>query len=106
VEYSGLNDKELYERIEKAGLVAEFVHSDHGKLIQEAANRIVDRTIAEFALRTKVDDTAKIAELKATIRKWRFELFSEFKLLIDEGGFAADQFKTRPIDRARLRVNK
>lgn len=96
-ELEELDDKELHDRIEKARLSENFIHSYEGKLIKEAAIRIIDKAVAKFALQTKADNLREIIELQTIIRKYRFGLFDEMKLLIQEGEFAFEELKERDL---------
>lgn len=95
--YHEMTDEELYEELKKADLAEKFLESPQGKLIQEAALRIVDRAVTEFALAPSdiLKDPEKLAELRVIIRKYRFGLFEEIKQISREGFLIYEEFKTR-----------
>lgn len=95
--YNNLDDKELYDKLEKAELASRLKGSSEWKLLEEAARRIVDRAITEFALKTKADDIVRIIELKTIIKKYKFMLFDELEMLVQEGEYAFEEAKQRDI---------
>lgn len=93
--YSVLDDKELLEKIEQAGLAERLVNDPAWGLLQEASKRIIDRAITKFALSTKADDLVSIIELQTIIRKYKLGLFSEIEILRHEGEEAFEEAKNR-----------
>jgi hypothetical protein len=76
-----MEDKDVYDYLHKAGLVEKLTNTEEWKVLKEAGERIVDRALTEFALKTKADDLTRIIELQTTIRKYKFGLFNEVELL-------------------------
>jgi hypothetical protein len=93
--FSELEDKELYDKIEQGNLADGFLKSKNGKLVNEAARRIIEKAVCEFALRTDVNDIAKVIELQIIIRKYKFGLFEEIKMLAEDGREAEDELQDR-----------
>jgi hypothetical protein len=92
-----LDDKELYDQLEKAGLAEKLESQPEWALIKEAANRIVDRAITEFALRTKPDDMKAIIMLQVIIKKYKFGVFDEIKVLKEASEMLSEEAKSRGI---------
>lgn len=92
---SQLDDKELFDQLEKAGLAEKLEDSPEWKLLKEAANRIVERALTEFALRTKPDDQAAIITLQTIIKKYKFGLFDEIKVLKDASNMLYEEARQR-----------
>ncbi|MFQ5687298.1 MAG: hypothetical protein ACE5GV_11610 [Candidatus Scalindua sp.] len=97
MDYSLLEDKELYDKLERAALANKLKSSNEWKLLEEARKRIVERAVCEFATRTDVTDIAKLTELKVIIKKYKYGLFSELDLLIQEGELAFHEYKNREM---------
>lgn len=96
-EYSTLDDKELFEQLNKAGLIDKLATSPEWKMLTEAANRIVDRAIKEFACNVKATDTLRIIELQTIIRKYRYGLIEEVNILKNESEFIYQTAKDRGL---------
>lgn len=95
--FDTLDDKELYDKLNKAELADRLLVSPEWKLLKEAASRIVDRAISKFALSTKADDLVAIIELQTVIRKYKFGLLEEIDLLAQEGIIAFEEAKAREL---------
>lgn len=95
--YSEYSDKELFESLSKAGLSDKLENSPEWKMLREAADRIVNRAVNEFALKAKADDLTRITELQAIIRKYKYGLFDEVQLLKVESEFIYQEAKERGI---------
>lgn len=96
-DYSILDDKELYEQLNKAGLIEKLSTSPEWKLLQEAANRIVDRAIREFACNVKATDIVRLIELQTIIRKYKYGLIDEVNILKNESEFIYQTAKDRGL---------
>jgi hypothetical protein len=92
---SEMEDKELYDMIDEAGLAENFLNSPFGKLMKEAANRIAERVDREFAMNADPTDIAKMWELKMTLKKYKFQLFDEIYWLAQDGRDAYDELTAR-----------
>ena len=95
-----LPDKEIYDRLEKAALADRFLNSQEGKLIKEAADRIVERAVTKFALGGPklAKDPVAIMELQMVIKKYKFGLFSEMDMLRKEGEYIFQEAKIRKLN--------
>ncbi len=71
-----LDDKELYDRLHKAGLAEKLKSSEEWQLVKEAANRIVEKAIREF-ISADPSDMVHIAQLQIIFKKYKYNLFSE-----------------------------
>lgn len=96
-EFDYLDDRELFDKLQKAGLAEALRNSPEWSLVREAARRIVDRAVEKFAIATKADDVVGIVELQATIRKYKFGLFEEIGQLVQEGEIAFEEAKSRGL---------
>lgn len=67
------------------------------KMLQEAGKRIVDRAIDEFAMKVKAGDTTRIIELQTIIRKYKYGLFDEVRMLKMESDQAYAEAKERGV---------
>ena len=94
-EYSELEDKELHDIIEQSDMAEKFLDSPFGKIIQEAAKRITERAVMDFAKHADPSNIAAMWELKLTIRKYKYGLFDEIKILAEEGRWAYDELTER-----------
>lgn len=94
MDYSTLDDKELFDRLEKAGLVEKLQTDPAWGLLKEAAGRIVDR--AERTLvNTPASNTEGIIELQQVIKKWKYGLFAELEMLKQESEVAYRELQER-----------
>ena len=103
--YEELDDKDLYDKIDQGQLADNFIHSENGKLLSEAAKRITERAIEKFALgaimpksldgKDMIGFITEVLELRLIIRKYKYGLFEEIKLLAEEGDRAADELQER-----------
>jgi hypothetical protein len=93
-----IDDKELISQLEKAALSERLRNQEEWKLLQEAANRIVDRAVTQFAKMTLNADTIYEAmELQIIIRKYKHGLFKEVDLLAQEGERLFEEAKDRDL---------
>lgn len=93
-----LDDKELYDNLEKAGLVDKLMSDPAWGMLQEAADRIVNRAIVEFALRTDPTDIKKVVALQVIIKKYRVGgLFEEIKTLKSESEAIYEEARQRGL---------
>jgi hypothetical protein len=92
---SELSNKELHEMIQEAGMADKFLNSPFGRLMQEAANRIVERVNREFALNADPSDLSKMWELKMTLKKYKYQLFDEIQWLVQDGIEAMNELELR-----------
>ncbi len=97
IDYSILDNKELYDQLSRAGLIEKLATSPEWKLLQEAANRIVDRAIKEFACNVKATDTVRLIELQTIIRKYKYGLIDEVNILKNESEFIYQTAKDRGL---------
>ena len=92
-----LDDKELYDRLHKAGLVEKLETDEHWKMLNEARRRIIDRAVNEFAFKTKTDDILKVTELQVILRKYLRGLFDEVESLKRESTMLYEEAKQRGL---------
>lgn len=93
-----VNDKELLDKLEKAALSERLRNQDEWKLLQEAADRIVDRSIDKFAM-MKIDpnNMYEVIELQIIIRKYKHGLFREVDILAQEGEMIFSEARDRDL---------
>ena len=94
-----MDDKELYEQLEQAGLVERLENDPAWGMLREAGNRIVERAVAEFALRCDPTDVKHVTELKTIIKKYKFGLFNEVSVLKSESEQLYQEARNRGIFR-------
>ena len=93
--FDEMGDKELFENLEKAGLVDKLENDPAWKMLKEAASRIIERAITEFALKTEAKDIEKIIMLQTIIKKYKYGLFDEVKFLKNESDALFQEAKQR-----------
>ena len=95
--YQNMTDEELYEALKKADLADKFLESPQGHLLQEAANRIVEKAVVEFAI-CPLEEFKKFENQMAwrlIIRKYKFGLFEEIKQISRDGFLVWQELKNR-----------
>ena len=99
MEYREIEDTELFKRLYDADLASKLQGSEDWKLLREACDRIVERTIKKFALDTKVGVASMedILELQLIIRKYKYGLFDELEMLANEQDFLRSEANERGI---------
>ena len=98
MDYRGMSDEELYRQIESIDLADKFLDSPQGKLIHEAANRIIERATFEISVHgveMMENNKAKLIELILIIKKYKFGLFEEIKQISREGYLVYEELKNR-----------
>jgi len=71
------------------------MNEEHWSLLQEASERIVDKAIAEFAIKTDPENWSKIIQLQVIIKKYKYGLFSEIEQIAQEGRLVFDEVRER-----------
>ncbi len=97
MEYSQLDDIDLFKKLEKAELHKMLETSPEWGMLKEASERIVENAIREFVLNTDADNLVKIINLQMTIRKYKFELFAEIDQIAQDGELAFNEAKYRGV---------
>jgi len=98
IDYNEMSDKELYKQLEQSDLVSKLETDPAWSMLKEAANRIVERAIREFALNPNLsNDASRIIELQTVIKKYRFGLFNEVEMLKSESEFIYQTAKARGL---------
>ena len=95
--FSDLSDSELYGELEKANLADKLENQPEWAMLKEAAQRIVDRAVSQFALKCEADDIRKIIMLQTIIKKYKFGLFDEIKILKMESNQLFEEAKDRGL---------
>lgn len=105
-----LDDKTLFDNLQKAGLVDKLETSEEWKMLKEAATRIIDKAVYEFALKTDVSsepkDLAKVIRLQQVLRLYKYGLFREIELLKQESDFLFEEAKDRGMVGMTIREEK
>jgi hypothetical protein len=96
--YSEFTDKELFDQLEKSGLAEKLMNQPEWKMLEEAGKRIVDRAVTELVLKVKAHEHERIIELQTIIRKYKYGLFDEVRVLKME----SDQAFTEAEDRGLI----
>jgi hypothetical protein len=92
-----IDDKALYDLIEKASLAEKLENDPAWKMLKEAGERIVDRAITEFALKCKPNDIEHIILLQTVIKKYKYGLFDEVRVLKTEADQAFLEAQERGV---------
>lgn len=95
LDYSELSDKEIYDEIDTTIHAEEFLKSHFGKVMQEAANRIAEKSSRELALNVDPSNIAKVWEHKLIMRMYKYGFFDEIKQLAQEGPWLYDELTER-----------
>ncbi|MCR4286872.1 MAG: hypothetical protein NUW09_02535 [Deltaproteobacteria bacterium] len=93
--FSTLDDKALFDRLQQAELANRLLVSPEWQLVKEAADRIIERALAKFALNIKADDLLGVMETQMLLRKYKYGLFSEVEQLAQEGELYYLELKNR-----------
>ena len=96
-EFNTLDDKALFDKLQQAELANRLLNSPEWGLVKEAAERIIDRALAKFALNMKADDLLGIMETQMLLRKYKYGLFSEVEQLAQEGELYYLELKGRDL---------
>jgi len=97
MDLNSIEDKELYELLEKANLIEKLENDPAWRILKEAAKRVVDRAVDEFALRSDPKNIEQIINLKLIIKKYKYVIFQEVEMLKRESEFAFEEAKERGI---------
>ena len=109
MELTNIDDKALYDLIEKSNLAEKLETDPAWKMLREAGDRIVERAVNEFATKTNPNDTERIVELQVIIKKYKYGLFDEIRILKQESDTAFRELQERGtfgdfIDSVRSKV--
>lgn len=96
-EFNTLDDKALFDKLQQAELANRLLNSPEWGLVKEAAERIIDRALAKFALNMKADDLLGVMETQMLLRKYKYGLFSEVEQLAQEGELYYLELKGRDL---------
>lgn len=96
-EFNSLDDKALFDKLQQAELASRLLNSQEWRLVKEAANRIIERALAKFALNMKADDLLGVMETQMLLRKYKYGLFSEVEQLAQEGELYYLELKDRNL---------
>ena len=91
----GKEDKELFESIEKGGFVEKLESDPSWKILREIADKIVEKAVIEFAVKTKPDDVVRIIQLQTIIKKYKFAFFDEIQRYKDDADMAYIEVQER-----------
>lgn len=97
MDYSELEDKELFDKLQQVELSDKLIHSPEWKLLKEAADRIIERALERFALVIKADDMVAVIETQILLRKYKYGLFAEVNQLAQEGELFFEELKERGL---------
>lgn len=98
-----LKDAELLEKLEASALSNKLKNEPEWRLLQTAADRIVDRAVNKFAvMKVCPDNLCEVIELQVIIRKYKMGLFKEVEQLAQEGDIVVGELKERGINPTRL----
>lgn len=97
MDYSVLDDEQLYDEFKKADIANRLATSPEWALVKEAANRIVERAVDKFATATDPSDMGAILELQLTIRKYKHGLFAEVEMLAQTSEIYFDELAERGV---------
>jgi len=92
-----LDDKQLWDEVQKAGLVEKLASDPAWAVVKEASDRVVNKAIAEFALKTDAKDVTRVIMLQVIIKKYRFGLFDELRMLESESNAIFNEAKERGL---------
>ena len=110
--YNDLDDKVITDGLEKAITCQDFIESKAGQLLKEACDRTWEKALWRLCYKTDIKDIGAIANLLATIKKNKWELFQDIMLLGQEGELLFEEAKYRDIlntsnpDEKKDNVNK
>jgi hypothetical protein len=96
--YTELSDPQLFEQLEKANLAEKLEVQPEWAMLKEAANRISERAVMELAVKCKPSDLERVIQLQTIIKKYKYGLFDEIKILKME----SEQLMTEAMDRGLI----
>ena len=94
--YNDIDDKTIHDALEKSIICQDFLESKAGKLMQEGATRIWEKALYQLCYKQDLKER-DIANLLATIRKFKYELLNEMAQLGQEGEFLYEEAKFRDL---------
>ena len=102
MDYSRLDDKHLFEEMEKAALAERLTTSPEWQLLDEVRKRAIDRWIDYFIFKMDSNDVADIEKVRSMISIWKYDLFKSLDILKQEGEIAFQELnfagKLRPTE--------
>lgn len=104
-----ISDKDLYERLENSALADRLESDPAWGLVKKAAERIVDRAVADFAIKCDPSDMKRIIQLQTILKKYKYGLFEEIRILKTESDFLFEEVKERGmvgawLDKAKEKI--
>ena len=94
--YNDLDDKTISDALEKSILCEDFLQSKNGRLLKEGATRAWEKALYKLCYKINLSDR-DMADLLATIRKFKYELFNEIALLGQEGEMLYEEARYRDL---------
>ena len=105
MDYSRLDDKHLFDEMEKAALAERLTTSPEWQLLDEVRKRAIDRWIDYFIFKMDSNNVADIEKVRSMISIWKYDLFKSLDILKQEGEMAFQELnfagKLRPIPEAK-----
>lgn len=97
MDYSILDNQELVKKMDKSGLAEKLISDEAFQLLKEAGKRIAERAIADFVYKVPLDDIQGLASIRAVIRKYKYDLFTEIESIAREGDHLFEELKERDL---------
>jgi len=78
-------DKELYDKLHKAGLLERMKTDEGFKLLQEVMDKAVNYWTDYFVFKVKPSDIGEVARVQSMLRIYKHEFFKNLNLIDLEG---------------------
>lgn len=100
--YNLLDDKELFDKMEKAALAERLTTSPEWQLLDEIRKRAIEKWTDYFIFKMDTKNIADVEMVRAMLAVWKYDLFKTLDILKQEGQIAFEELnysgKIRPPD--------
>lgn len=88
-----ISDKELFDKLQQAGIIEILKNSEEWKVIDEVRKRAIDYWVYHLVFKVKAGDIAEFERIRAIIRVWKYDLFRDLEIIKQEGEAAFEELK-------------
>ena len=93
MDYSSISDKELFDKLQQAGVIEGLKNSEEWKIIDEVRRRAIDYWTYHLVFKVKAGDMSEFERIRAIIRVWKYDLFRDLEIIKQEGEMAFEELK-------------
>lgn len=91
MKYNRLDDKELFDKMEKAALAERLTSSPDWQLLDEIRKRAIDKWIDYFILKMDTKNIADVEMVRSMLAVWKYDLFKTLGIVKQEGQIAFEE---------------